>query len=1429
EVFVTTVLPKEFDWDTFELGEICIGNQIFDKMVGESDGIWTMAQSSTGDQIQISAEVDYETGTVKWYLRSWVESTADHFPSDAYTGFLPPNNKELHDGEGYVAFKIRQKVGLESETVIESKATIIFDTNEPIETNVWKNTIDALIPTVTITEAAAGTNGSVALVWSGDDAHSGIAYYELYISRDGGELELVQGDLTGTSFEYTDSKGGSKCLFKIVAVDNVGLRAESTAEVTLCYKNETPSLQISSTSTDSITVNIGNVANASSYTLQYSTNSNFNSNVQTLPNISAGNHTITNLNANTKYYFRVMANGSENYSDSEWSTSESATTDESKLFAGYNEAECLQIQSFLEQTDANGVKNGTKLNSAYDAGNTATWSGITWNEIDGVKRISKIYWSNSYDTPATEKLVGTLDLSSCEKLTYLYCSDNALTSLEVSKNTALTRLDCSNNNLTSLDVSKNISLTNLNCMNNNLTSLDVSKNTALQYLYCTGCNFTALDVSKNISLTYLYCACCNFTALDVSKNISLTYLDCRYNNLTSLDVSGCTMLKALDCFGNQLTSLDVSKNTALMRLACDDNDLTSLDVSKNTALTGLSCIDNNLTSLDVSKNTALKDLECSYNNLTSLDLSKNTALTHLNCSSNNLTSLDVSKNTALTWLDCGSNRKLDYIRVSPNAIGTLEINAGSKWTFTNETGKQLGNGIWRLSTLPVTAASPDGSQSIYISSEPIVQLAVPSLNASDAGTSYVTVKIGNAANASGYTLQYSTNSSFTNAQTKTFPASGEHTISGLMANTNYFFRVKANGSGSHTDSEWTEMQLWTKKPLEKEAGSLIVNTTMDVVDAYDGVTSIREAISFAKEGETVTFDESMRDQTIVLNGTQLSLTKAVSLDAGDLNVTLDGDGKSGVIYIDTYSKTAHYLKGLTFTNSGDYNNGIEHRRGILTVTDCVIQDNKRNGISSGDTLTVENSVIARNEWSGIQHSGQKLYVSNSVIAGNGSAGISSQIANNALTLTNSTVVGNNWYGVITYKCSCTINNSIVTANLATSDINGKAKVTNSIVGSNDPANRDTLKNTQTGVRDPGFVNLPDFANYEEWLNAREEDWDLTLKAGSRAINAGDVKLFTKSGMPQTSSDLAGNARISGSKVDIGAYEYQSAFIETPDVEVVKSGKTLTVTWDAVYGASSYLVEYRDVKTAKWTAKTVKKGTSLAINGKVGTTYEIRVAAVTANGNSKAAVETVTVYAPLTTPKLKALKDFCKDDTFAVEVTNYAANLASAAESVTFGMNGIYETFTIENGSGNVSFASGEVVTFQNGTFTVTNAKANSQYKLEVMFSNPLTGSAFAKANVKTTKTTYLAPTNFCVTASTSNSITLDWSDSPAKTDASKYAEKYTVQYSTNGGKSWRSVSVKTSEATLTRLKSGTYLIRVLAAKDSKFEASLPTEILEFRL
>ena len=49
---------------------------------------------------------------------------------------------------------------------------------------------------------------------------------------------------------------------------------------------------------------------------------------------------------------------------------------------------------------------------------------------------------------------------------YLYCYNNALTTLDVSNNTALTVLSCDYNKLTELDVSNNIALTLLQCYGN---------------------------------------------------------------------------------------------------------------------------------------------------------------------------------------------------------------------------------------------------------------------------------------------------------------------------------------------------------------------------------------------------------------------------------------------------------------------------------------------------------------------------------------------------------------------------------------------------------------------------------------------------------------------------------------------------------------------------------------------------------------------------------------------------------------------------------------------------------------------------------------------------------------------------------------------------------------------------------------------------
>ena len=102
----------------------------------------------------------------------------------------------------------------------------------------------------------------------------------------------------------------------------------------------------------------------------------------------------------------------------------------------YDPVEFEILQNFLELTNSSSVKNGTRLNSSYDVDNPETWTGVTWEEVDGINRVTQINWNN-------KSLVGELDLSGFTSLTTLNCYGNKLTTLVVSGCTALTTLTCS--------------------------------------------------------------------------------------------------------------------------------------------------------------------------------------------------------------------------------------------------------------------------------------------------------------------------------------------------------------------------------------------------------------------------------------------------------------------------------------------------------------------------------------------------------------------------------------------------------------------------------------------------------------------------------------------------------------------------------------------------------------------------------------------------------------------------------------------------------------------------------------------------------------------------------------------------------------------------------------------------------------------------
>jgi hypothetical protein len=243
-----------------------------------------------------------------------------------------------------------------------------------------------------------------------------------------------------------------------------------------------------------------------------------------------------------------------------------------------------------------------------------------------------------------------------ERVEYLNCSGNMITSLDVKNNNALKDLDCSNNRLSILDISKNTALTSLNCSNNPFFNLDLSCNDKLTTLYCISNQLASLNLNNNVALKELNCSFNQLTDLDMSSNTELIDLKCINNELTGLRLNKSIALENLNCSNNQLESLDVSKNAMLTDFYCNSNQLTSLDISNNLQLSTLDCSDNTLKNIDTSKNILLSRLHCSQNQLTFLDMSENIALTRLNCQKNRITSLDFSNNTQLVFLQCQTNQ-----------------------------------------------------------------------------------------------------------------------------------------------------------------------------------------------------------------------------------------------------------------------------------------------------------------------------------------------------------------------------------------------------------------------------------------------------------------------------------------------------------------------------------------------------------------------------------------------------------------------------------------------------------------------------------------------------------------------------------------------------------------------------------------------------
>ena len=263
EVTIVDQLDSDLDWTTFELLDIGFGQYHVSDSNGmnhhvegmEIDGwTWNVEQGwHTGEtplMVDINASIEIATGQVTWNIKAYDPNTGFE-PSDAYAGFLPPDdpNDVTHRGEGYVSYLIRPKTGLPTGTQITNEASIIFDYNPAIVTDEVLNTIDNGAPSSQVLSLPTSTAKVPFIVqWTGQDdgGGSGVASYDVYLSVDGSPFGLWL-STTDTWAEMTGQPGHTYAFYS-VATDNVGnvedAPTESDTAVTILFGDLTGDWQI---------------------------------------------------------------------------------------------------------------------------------------------------------------------------------------------------------------------------------------------------------------------------------------------------------------------------------------------------------------------------------------------------------------------------------------------------------------------------------------------------------------------------------------------------------------------------------------------------------------------------------------------------------------------------------------------------------------------------------------------------------------------------------------------------------------------------------------------------------------------------------------------------------------------------------------------------------------------------------------------------------------------------------------------------------------------------------------------------------------------------------------------------------------------------------------------------------------------------------
>jgi len=390
-----------------------------------------------------------------------------------------------------------------------------------------------------------------------------------------------------------------------------------------------------------------------------------------------------------------------------------------------------------------------------------------------------------------------------------------------------------------------------------------------------------------------------------------------------------------------------------------------------------------------------------------------------------------------------------------------------------------------------------------------------------------------------------------------------------------------NGSCESTDQRGASRPTGTQCEIgafEVPPTNQPVNSSTDPGDRICDASecTLREAISVAAKGDTITFDPSLAGTTIAL-GSTIVVDKDLDIDGSALSspISISGEDSQQVFYLSNVAGdlTAYFtsldiiqgsspqkgggmfipalstvdIDSCNFSDNDAEDGGAIYSRGTLTIADSYFVENYASNDGGGiydyygDT-TISGSTFdandADNDGGALHNYGENMTITNSTISGNSSGSYGGGIYNfyGVLMLSNSTLAENGAIsggaGIANMGTSSTINmsNSILAGTGITEDC-----YNSSIMGTNihNLIEDGTCSPALSG--DPGLIPLADNGG-PTFTHAITKD--------SLAFDAGDETTCE-------SFDQRGVTRPQSTLCDIGAFE-----LEVPEIDVLGNGQSI---------------------------------------------------------------------------------------------------------------------------------------------------------------------------------------------------------------------------------------------------------------------------------